>query len=61
MWIWQRESLSFFVSVQNGQKMIAETNDKLAELEAAKYNAEKEYFSKTMELLRAGRIRLEEK
>lgn len=29
----------------------AETNDKLAELEAAKYNAEKEYFSKTMELL----------
>lgn len=30
----------------------AETNDKLAELEAAKYNAEKEYFSKTMELLK---------
>lgn len=29
----------------------AETNDKLAELEAAKYNAEKEYFSKTMKLL----------
>lgn len=29
----------------------AATNDKLAELEAAKYNAEKEYFSKTMELL----------
>ena len=29
----------------------AETNDKLAELEAAKCNAEKEYFSKTMELL----------
>lgn len=29
----------------------AETNDKLAELEATKYNAEKEYFSKTMELL----------
>lgn len=29
----------------------AETNDKLAELEAAKYNAEEEYFSKTMELL----------
>ena len=29
----------------------AETNDKLAELEAAKYNAEKEYFSLTMELL----------
>ena len=27
------------------------TNDKLAELEAAKYNAEKEYFQKTMELL----------
>ncbi len=29
----------------------AATNDKLAELEAAKYNVEKEYFSKTMELL----------
>lgn len=29
----------------------AATNDKLAELEAAKYNAEKEYFSKTMKLL----------
>lgn len=29
----------------------AATNDKLAELEAAKYNAEKKYFSKTMELL----------
>lgn len=29
----------------------AATNDKLAELEVAKYNAEKEYFSKTMELL----------
>ena len=28
-----------------------DTNDKLAELEAAKYNAEKEYFQKTMELL----------
>lgn len=28
-----------------------ETNDKLAELEAAKFNAEKEYFQKTMELL----------
>lgn len=29
----------------------AETNDKLAKLEAAKFNAEKEYYSKTMELL----------
>lgn len=28
-----------------------DTNDKLAELETAKYNAEKEYFQKTMELL----------
>lgn len=29
----------------------AETNDKLAKLEAAKFNAEKEYYTKTMELL----------
>ena len=29
----------------------AETNDKLAKLEAAKFNAEKEYYAKTMELL----------
>lgn len=29
----------------------AETNDQLAKLEAAKFNAEKEYYAKTMELL----------